>query len=190
MGSFPLRQFKFGISPWKSVESDPCKTGTIVGCVPTCLCNICHLHQFEGWTWATHIINRLIVLSGEDTAAKALYLKNIWELCVELNGSPRRSSATCRHCRSLGTSLTHGKTRLPTNANPGFLWGAGGALPTGRSSVLRPPAPGAEADPHRQAPPGEELGQDWQQGSSGCVRAAAREDAGCRWPVWVSVWRS
>lgn len=154
MGFSPLCLFKFGISPSKSVESGPCKADTIVGCDPARLCNICCLHQFKDWTWATHIINRLILLSGEDIAAKQLYLRNIWELSVDLNVSPPRSSATCHRYSSLNAYLTHRKTKLPRNTNLGLLWGAGGALPPPRSSALRPPATEAQgqAHPHCQAP--------------------------------------
>lgn len=191
MGFFPLCQFKFGISPSKSVESEPCKTDTTVGCDPACLCNICHLHQFKGWTWATHIINRLILVSEEDTAAKELYLKNIWELRVDLNVRPPRSSATCHHYSSLRAYVTHRKTELPTNTNLGFLWGAGGALPTPKSSALGPPAPEAQADPHCQAPTwggvradlaAEHLRLSWAATHWGYVS--------WRWLLWVSARRS
>lgn len=66
----PGVNLNLGISPSKSVESELCKTDMIVGCDPACMCNIYHLHQFKDWTWATHIINRLILFSREGIAAK------------------------------------------------------------------------------------------------------------------------
>lgn len=66
----PGVNLNLGISPSKSVESELCKTDMIVGCDPACMWNIYHLHQFKDWTWATHIIKRLILFSGEGIAAK------------------------------------------------------------------------------------------------------------------------
>lgn len=140
MSSFSLCQFKSGICPSKSAKSELCKTETIVGCDLTCLCNICHLHQFKDWTWATRIINRLTLLSGEETAGKVFDFKNIWELTGDLDVSLPRSSAMCCRYSSLRVYLTHRRIKLPTNTNLGFLWRGRDALPTAESSGLRPPA--------------------------------------------------
>lgn len=102
MDSFPFCQLTFGISPSMSAEPEPCKTDMIAGCDPTCLCNICHLHQFKDWTQATHIRNRPILFSEEETAAKVLYSKESYtQKSVDLSDSPPRSSVMCSHCSIL-----------------------------------------------------------------------------------------
>lgn len=163
MGSFPSCQFKFGISPSMSSESELCKTDMIAGCDPVCLCNICHLHQ--DWTQAMHIINRLILLAGEETAAKELCLKDIWELSIDLNNSPPRSSVMCKHCGSL-----RAHREWQSSLHNGLSLRTSRCIPAPKSSGIRPLAKESQV----------ELGQKGQP---------SKGDS-CGWLVWVSVCRA